>query len=61
MGRACVNRHSSESYSSGASQAASFMVGALLGDAEESSDIDHPQEVLGHGSQPEPSLSASRS
>ncbi len=36
------------------------LVGALFGDAEESSDIDDPQEVLGHGSQPEPSLSASR-
>jgi hypothetical protein len=36
------------------------LMGTLLGDADEPSNIDDPQEVLGQGSQPEPSLSASR-
>lgn len=36
------------------------LVGPLLGDSEELCDVDEPQEVLGQGSQPEPSLSASR-
>ncbi len=38
------------------------LVGSLLGDSEELCNVDEPQEVLGQGySQPEPSLSASRS
>ena len=37
------------------------LVGSLLGDSEELCNVDEPQEVLAQGSQPEPSLSASRS
>jgi hypothetical protein len=37
------------------------LVGALLGDAEEPSNIDEPQQILAQDySQPEPLLSASR-